>query len=55
MLEEDIKVIENMEKYGGSFVKALANCFWRADSNNFVKLQITFIDYWNTYKNFNKS
>jgi len=50
MTDEEITVVETMEQYGGSFVKALAQCFWHADPNNFTKLKNTFIDYWNQYK-----
>ena len=39
-----------MEKYGGSFVKALAECFHRADNDNFLKLQLAFHDYWQQYR-----
>ena len=49
MTEEEIKVVEIMEKYGGSFVKALTRCFWQADQNNFIKLKSAFIDYWIEY------
>jgi len=34
--------IECMEKYGGSFVKALANAWHHADINNKKKLETTF-------------
>lgn len=50
MSEHEIQVIEAMEKFGGSFVKDLANCFRHADRINFVKLQQTFIDYWEEYR-----
>jgi pyruvate/2-oxoacid:ferredoxin oxidoreductase beta subunit len=50
MNEEDIKIVEAMEKYGGSFVKALANACRHADHYNLGKLRITFSDYWNTYR-----
>lgn len=46
----DYKVVETMEKYGGSFVKALAECFRRADSHNFLKLYLTFGEYWEQYR-----
>lgn len=49
MTESEFEVVENMEKYGGSFVKALAECFHRADPNNFKKLKKTFINYWVQY------
>lgn len=51
MTEEEFKVVENMEKYGGSFVKALAECFHRADHFNFKKLKDTFSNYWEEYEN----
>lgn len=35
MNEQEIDVIDKMAKYGGSFVKALAECFRRADTFNF--------------------
>lgn len=47
-------VVESMEKYGGSFVKALAECFWHADPINFAKLKDAFINYWIEYEKFNK-
>jgi hypothetical protein len=49
MIDSDYKVVENMEKYGGSFVQALAVCFRRADRTNFHKLKTTFKDYWEEY------
>jgi hypothetical protein len=50
MNEEDYQVVENMETYGGSFVKALAGCFRAADYENFTKLKTTFPEYWDEYK-----
>lgn len=52
MTEEDYLVIENMEKFGGSFVKALATCFRMADPINFEILKVSFPDYWDEYENF---
>lgn len=49
---ENERIVSNMEKYGGSFVKALAVCFRRADHINFAKLKATFANYWEEYKNF---
>lgn len=49
MTDQDIKVVDCMEKYGGSFVKALAECFRRADPMNFIKLKTTFAAYWKQY------
>lgn len=51
MTEEEIKIVEKMALYGGSFVKALAECFFRVDPNNFKKLKNTFSEYWDEYKN----
>lgn len=49
MNDEEIKVVENMERYGGSFVKALAVCFYRADHINKEKLKTAFSEYWRQY------
>jgi hypothetical protein len=49
MTEEQEKVIEAMETYGGSFVAALAQAYRRADRTNFAKLQAAFPEYWQQY------
>lgn len=46
------QIIEMMEKYGGSFVKALAECYRRADPINARKLENTFREYFDEYKAF---
>lgn len=43
-------MIEAMEKYGGSFVKALAAMLWQADPVNYKKLAETFPEYFKEYK-----
>ena len=50
MNEEDYKIVEAMEKYGGSFVKALANTARHADHFNLGKIRQTWSEYWNTYR-----
>ena len=55
MNEQDYKVIEMMEKYGGSFVQALAECFHRADSHNTARLKYSFPDYWSEYEEMAKN
>jgi hypothetical protein len=50
MTDHDMDVLEQMEKYGGSFVQALAVCFRRADPNNLAKLKETFAEYWQQYE-----
>lgn len=52
MTDKELNVVKKMEKYGGSFVQALAICFYRADYINFEKLKTTFSEYWNQYENF---
>ena len=37
-----MEAIDLMEKYGGSFVKALSTAWYRADANNRQKLEKTF-------------
>ena len=49
MTELDYKVISAMRTYGGSFVKALANCAAHADASNFAKIKATWPDYWQEY------
>ena len=48
--EEKFFMIENMAKYGGSFVKALAECFRKADMANFNRLVEAFPEYVAHYK-----
>jgi hypothetical protein len=50
MTEEEMKVVETMQEFGGSFVKALASCFYRADPLNFQRLRKAFPEYWNEYR-----
>lgn len=49
MNEEEHKIVEAMERYGGSFVQALAAACWRADRHNLDKIKNTFSDYWREY------
>lgn len=50
MNDQEYLIVERMAKYGGSFVKALAECFHRADPVNFKKLKSTFHEYWRHYE-----
>lgn len=50
MNDIDLKVVEAMEKYGGSFVKALATACYHADPNNLARIKIHFADYWKEYE-----
>jgi len=49
MNKMDIKIADNMSKYGGSFVKALGECFRRADVINRAKLREAFPGEFQTY------
>ncbi len=50
MNEKEFEVVEEMRKKGGSFVKALAECFHRADPANFKILKNAFRKkYWDKY------
>ena len=42
-------VRSNMEKYGGSFTKALANALLHADIQNCRKIKETWGDLWEVY------
>lgn len=49
MNEEDYKVVEAMEKYGGSFVESLAKACYQADPINLMKIKTTWPNYWAEY------
>ncbi len=49
MADQDLKVVECMERYGGSFVVALAQAARRADANNLCRIKTAFADYWLQY------
>lgn len=44
-----LKIVENMQIYGGSFVQALAKCILQADHVNLVKIQNAFEHYIEEY------
>jgi pyruvate/2-oxoacid:ferredoxin oxidoreductase beta subunit len=48
--EEEFAVVEEMSKRGGSFVKALAECFHHADHTNKLILKKAFSHYWDEYQ-----
>jgi hypothetical protein len=47
--DTDLEVLAMMTKFGGSFVKALAECAHRADDTNFDRLKAAFPDIWKRY------
>lgn len=55
MLDEDLKVVSAMIRFGGSFVKSLGNAFIHADPVNFIKLKKAFPEYWDQYSKTNLS
>lgn len=55
MTDEELKIVEAMTKYGGSFVRALAEAFYHADPINFINLQTAFMEYWVEYEKMTKS
>ncbi len=50
LTELDYATVEAMEKYGGSFVQALAALIRCADNINFKKLKKAFPEYWKQYE-----
>lgn len=46
---EQFEAAETMQKHGGSFVKALAECYFRADELNKLRLVNAFHDYFQKY------
>ena len=48
--DEMLDVYKVMRKYGGSFVRSLAEAFVHADENNLDRLKTAFPEIWNQYK-----
>jgi hypothetical protein len=46
----DEQIVDTMAKMGGSFVKALADCWRRGDGHNKAKLKAAFPEYWRDYR-----
>jgi hypothetical protein len=46
---EDIHVLQAMERYGGGFVRALANAGFIADSDNLQRIKTAWPEYWKLY------
>lgn len=49
MTEEQMKVANNMRKFGGSFVKALGEALLHADAVNTQKIKDTWPALWKQY------
>lgn len=45
----DWDVVRTMERFGGSFVRALAQCCHAADPVNLAKIKATWPEYWAEY------
>ncbi len=51
---QDYEIVQAMHKYGGSFVKIIAQACEQADHLNYVKLKNAFPEYWKQYENMAK-
>ena len=49
------KITEAMQRFGGSFIKALGVAASKADPDNYKKLEEAFPEYWAAYKRFTES
>jgi hypothetical protein len=47
---EDVHVLHKMRQFGGSFVRALAEAGFCADSVNLAKIKATWPDLWKEYE-----
>jgi len=54
MKEVSYKTLENMRRYGGSFVRKLYELYMVADEFNRVRLRETFKDIFERYENFGR-
>ena len=50
MNENDYKIVEAMSKYGGRFVRMLAELARHADNSNLQKIKSTWQEYWLEYE-----
>ena len=48
-MNERLRVAENMHKYGGHFIAALAHALYNADADNTAKIKATWPDEWAKY------
>lgn len=46
----DYQVVSAMERFGGSFVRKLAELVRLADPDNYERIKATWPDYWETYR-----
>jgi hypothetical protein len=49
MTDDDRKTVDAMDRYGGSFIKALAAAMRAADDLDFATLKNSFPVYWRHY------
>ncbi len=49
MNDNDLKIMEAMDAYGGNFVKALAQCAKATDEENLETLKTSFGEIWIQY------
>ena len=47
---ENFHVVSAMNRYGGSFAKALSEAFFTADADNFARLKAAFPELWAEYE-----
>jgi hypothetical protein len=47
--QSDYRIVQAMERYGGSFARAIAQAAHRADENNLAKLKAAFPELWAEY------
>ncbi len=52
--QNDIEILEAMNKYGGSFARSISLAAWAADSENYAKLKAAFPKLWAQYAVFVK-
>ncbi len=47
--EQDVTILDNMKRYGGGFVQALAEAAIKADGSNYAMLRNAFPHLWEQY------
>lgn len=49
MTDQDLAIVEAMQRYGGSFVSSIGRAAQCADDRNLHRLKVAFPDYWHEY------
>ena len=50
MENKDFEIVDTMKRFGGSFVKSLADACFKADAENLERIKKAFPEIWERYQ-----